>query len=70
VRLQQQKHKPFAVSIGREEHRRLKILAADLGTSMSDLISQQVNELWNSHKRKGDVSTNGRNEHERNSATG
>jgi hypothetical protein len=37
---------------------------------MSDLISQQVNELWNSHKRKGDVSTNGRNEHERNSATG
>ncbi len=44
------KHKPFAVGIGREEHRRLKILAAELGRSMSDLVNARINELWNQHK--------------------
>jgi hypothetical protein len=46
------KHKPFAVSIGAEEHRRLKILSAELRRSMTDVMNSKINELWDHFKRK------------------
>jgi hypothetical protein len=49
--MREQNNNRFAVSIGPEEHRRLKILAAELSQTMSDLINAQVNELWNKHKK-------------------
>jgi hypothetical protein len=47
-----QKHRPYNVSIGAEEHKRLKILAAELRRSMSDLMNAQINDLWNNFKSK------------------
>ena len=45
--MEKTKRKPFAVSIGREEHKRLKIMSAVVHTSMTDLVNQYINEAWN-----------------------
>ena len=56
----QRPNKPYAVSVGREEHRRLKMLSAELSCSMTDLVNEQINKLWDAHKKEKD--NNGKKE--------
>jgi hypothetical protein len=57
--------KPYGISVSPDEHRKLKILAAEQRVSMTELVNRMISDLWDQSIKQKEKLSNGNHQNTR-----